>query len=121
MTNVGDPRLLTIMLDNLLGNAWKFTSKRAAAQIEFGVTEGSATPRSYFVRDNGAGFDMRYVHKLFGAFARLHGAHEFEGTGIGLAIVQRIVLRHGGRVWAEGKVNEGATFYFTIPPKESAT
>lgn len=121
MTTVGDPRLLTIMLDNLLGNAWKFTSKRAQAQIEFGVTEGSANPRSYFVRDNGAGFDMRYVHKLFGAFARLHGAHEFEGTGIGLATVQRIILRHGGRVWAEGKVNEGATFYFTIPPKESAT
>jgi two-component system NtrC family sensor kinase len=107
-----DYRLLTIAFENLIGNAWKFTGKRADARIEVGVIEGR--PRAYFVRDNGAGFDMAYASKLFGVFQRLHSAAEFEGTGIGLATVQRVVRRHGGRIWAEGAVGCGATFYFTL-------
>ena len=110
----GDRRLLKIVLGNLLGNAWKFTSKRKDPQIAFGEAKTNGET-SYFIRDNGAGFDMAYVGKLFRAFQRLHTAGEFEGTGIGLATVQRIVYRHGGRVWAEGAVNGGATFYFTLP------
>jgi PAS domain S-box-containing protein len=110
----GDKRLLKIMLTNLLGNAWKFTSKQEQAEITLGC-ERNDGETFYFVRDNGAGFDMTYVNKLFGAFQRLHTAGEFEGTGIGLATVQRIINRHGGRVWAEGTVNEGATFCFTLP------
>jgi signal transduction histidine kinase len=109
----GDARLLRIMLENLLGNAWKFTAKQPEAQIEFGRTQqdGKAV---YFVRDNGAGFDMTYASRLFGAFQRLHTSEEFPGTGIGLATVQRIVHRHGGRIWAESEVGAGATFFFTL-------
>jgi PAS domain S-box-containing protein len=109
----GDARLLGLVFDNLLANAWKFTSKCHDAAIEFGTTMHGGQ-RTYFIRDNGAGFDMAFANKLFGVFQRLHSASEFEGTGIGLAIVQRIVARHGGRVWAEGQVGHGATFYFTL-------
>jgi light-regulated signal transduction histidine kinase (bacteriophytochrome) len=98
----------------LLNNAWKFTSRQEMAHIEFGVKDSPQDGRVYYVRDNGAGFDMAYVNKLFGAFQRLHTNSEFPGIGIGLAIVQRIVNRHGGRVWAEGTVDGGATFYFTL-------
>jgi light-regulated signal transduction histidine kinase (bacteriophytochrome) len=114
----GDQKLLRIAIENLLGNAWKFTGKRFGARIEFGMTHRGGAA-AFFVRDNGAGFDMAYVGRLFGAFQRLHDSHEFPGTGIGLATVQRVIIKHGGRIWAEGKVNEGATFYFTIPKEES--
>jgi len=109
-----DPRLMKVVLENLLNNAWKFTSKQNLARIEFGAVEDPADGRVYFVRDNGAGFDMAYVNKLFGAFQRLHTSSEFPGIGIGLAIVQRIINRHGGRVWAEGELNKGAVFCFTL-------
>jgi light-regulated signal transduction histidine kinase (bacteriophytochrome) len=109
----GDKRLLQIMLSNLLGNAWKFTSKQEQTVISFG-REQKEGETAFVVRDNGAGFDMNYSNKLFQAFQRLHRATEFEGTGIGLATVQRVVLRHGGRVWAEGIVGSGANFYFTF-------
>ncbi|HLL57429.1 MAG TPA: CHASE domain-containing protein [Rubrobacteraceae bacterium] len=115
----GDPRLLRVALENLIGNAWKFTEKQPEARVEFGHSEKlSYTSRVpvYYVRDNGAGFDMAYAGKLFGAFQRLHDANDFEGTGIGLATVQRVVRRHGGHIWAEGEVGRGATFYFTIRP-----
>jgi signal transduction histidine kinase len=108
-----DPRLLRIVLTNLFGNAWKFTAKRAHGRIEFGST-GANGDKEYFTRDNGAGFDQAYAGKLFGAFQRLHAIKDFPGTGIGLATVQRIIQRQGGRVWAEGKVEQGATFHFTL-------
>jgi light-regulated signal transduction histidine kinase (bacteriophytochrome) len=102
-----------VALQNLVNNAWKFTSKTADARIEFGCTEDT-NPPEFYVRDNGAGFDMAYVNKLFGAFQRLHAMEEFTGTGIGLATVQRIMHRHGGFIRAEGALNKGATFYFTL-------
>lgn len=118
LVDSADPRLLAVVLDNLLGNAWKYSSKRADAVIEFGACHNDRE-RRYFVRDNGAGFDMAYAHKLFGAFERLHSAREFEGNGIGLATVRRIVERHGGSVSAESRVGAGATFYFTLRRKET--
>jgi signal transduction histidine kinase len=109
-----DPRLMRVVLDNLIGNAWKFTRDQPHPVVEVGA-EGSDGDRRFFVRDNGAGFDMAYAGKLFGPFQRLHHADEFEGTGIGLATVQRIVRRHGGDIWAEGEVGAGATVSFTLP------
>ncbi len=109
----GDRDLLRVVLDNLIGNSWKFTSQRGSATIEFGADEHDGET-AYFVRDDGAGFDMAYADKLFGAFQRLHGQAEFPGTGIGLATAARIVHRHGGRIWAEGKPGDGATFWFTL-------
>ena len=109
----GDPHLLRIVLENLLGNAWKFSSKTAVPRVEFGTTTPEGA-RAFFVSDNGVGFDMAHAGKLFGAFQRLHAMHEFPGTGIGLATVQRIVTRHGGRVWAEATPGYGATFSFTL-------
>jgi light-regulated signal transduction histidine kinase (bacteriophytochrome) len=100
-------------LENLISNAWKFTSKHANARIEFGKQQQEGE-EVYIIRDDGAGFDMNYAGKIFGAFQRLHTDTEFPGTGIGLATVQRIIHRHGGKVWAEGEVEKGATFYFTI-------
>jgi PAS domain S-box-containing protein len=110
----GDRALLLLVWTNLISNALKFTRKRAVARIEIGSQAGAGGETVYFVRDNGAGFDMRYVDKLFGVFQRLHLASEYEGTGVGLAIVKRIVSRHGGCIWAEGRVDEGAAFYFTV-------
>jgi signal transduction histidine kinase len=111
----GDPGLLRVVLENLLNNAWKFTSKRDSAHIEFGMARGNGNgAAAYFVRDDGAGFDPAYADRLFGVFQRLHAMTEFAGTGVGLATVQRIVHRHGGRIWAESAVGQGATFYFTL-------
>jgi signal transduction histidine kinase len=113
LTAFGDPRLLRILMTNLISNAWKFTSKEPAARVEIGAEIVDGDTR-LFVRDNGVGFDMIYAHKLFGAFQRLHSQSDFPGVGIGLATVRRIVNRHGGRAWAEGAVGEGATFYFVL-------
>ena len=113
LTVNGDPRLLRIAIENLFDNAWKFTSKHERARIELGSLHDNGVP-VYFVRDDGSGFDMTYANKLFGAFQRLHRGTDFKGTGIGLATVQRIIHRHGGRVWAESAVEQGATFFFTL-------
>ena len=110
----GDRRLVGDLFQNLIGNAWKFTSKTAQARIEIGQSSGGSLATLY-IRDNGAGFDMTYEQKLFKPFQRLHGSADFDGSGVGLATVARIVDRHGGRIWAEGKPNEGAVFYFTLP------
>jgi PAS domain S-box-containing protein len=115
----GDPRLVRVALDNLMRNAWKFSGKRPDARIEFGLTDDPET--AFFVRDNGAGFDMTFAKRLFGVFQRLHAASDFPGTGIGLATVQRIIHRHGGRSWAVGAINQGATFYFTLPGARQTT
>lgn len=109
----GDSRLLRVAIENLLGNSWKYTSAHRSARIEFGLDQSNGRP-AYFIRDDGAGFDPRYSERLFGAFQRLHGTNEFPGSGIGLATVQRIIRRHGGEIWAEGAVEHGATFYFTL-------
>ena len=113
MTAYGDPELLNIVLEHLLGNAWKFTANVPAPHVEFScqLVDGQMV---YAVKDNGAGFDMQYAEKLFLPFKRLHNSEEFEGAGIGLATVKRIILRHGGDIWGEGVVGEGVTFYFTL-------
>lgn len=110
----GDAVLLSVVLQNLLGNAWKYSARQASSRIEVGSDTGADGQTVYFVRDNGAGFDMAYADKLFGVFQRLHAPTDFAGTGVGLANVKRVVERHGGRVWAQGRLNEGATFYFTL-------
>ena len=113
----GDLRLLAVVIENLLDNAWKFTRARTPAQVEVG-SEELDRGRVLFVRDNGVGFDMSYVDKLFGVFQRLHAVSEYEGAGIGLATVQRVIHRHGGKAWAESQLDRGATFYFTLPADE---
>jgi PAS domain S-box-containing protein len=110
----GDPRLLSQVIGNLIGNAWKFTARKERARIEIGITPGTDGSPVYFVRDNGAGFDMAYASRMFEAFQRMHSSAEFEGTGIGLAIVHRVVARHGGRIWAESAPHQGASFFFTL-------
>lgn len=109
----GDTRLLRVVLDNLLRNGWKYTGKQPQPRVEFTAVDDNGD-RVFMIKDNGAGFDMKYADKLFGVFQRLHSAAEFEGTGVGLATVRRIITRHGGRIWAEGAVDQGATFYFTL-------
>ncbi|MCX4187561.1 ATP-binding protein [Methylophaga sp. OBS4] len=116
----GDVQLLYVALENLLNNAWKYSSKKAAAKIEFGTDNQNDTP-CYYVKDNGAGFDMAYAGRLFGAFQRLHDTHDFPGTGVGLATVQRIIHRHGGHIWVEAEVDNGAVFYFTLPLSKEET
>lgn len=113
LTDTGDPNMLKVVVENLLGNAWKFTGRKEEATIEFGAAEVGGRA-AFFIRDDGAGFDMTYADKLFATFQRLHQDRDFPGTGIGLSLVKRIVVRHGGSVWAEGKVGRGATFWFTL-------
>jgi hypothetical protein len=113
LEDTADLKLMRIVLENLLGNAWKFTGKQAKAVIEFGFTK-KGKKKVYFIRDNGVGFDMAYADKLFATFQRLHTEEEFPGTGIGLATVRRIIFRHGGKVRAEGQIGKGATFYFSL-------
>jgi signal transduction histidine kinase len=115
LTVEGDPGLLRVAMENLLANAWKYTAHVAHARIEFGIElQPDGTP-AYYVRDNGAGFDMKFAHLLFAPFQRLHAEREFPGTGIGLATVQRIIQKHGGSIWPEAVPHKGATFYFTLP------
>jgi light-regulated signal transduction histidine kinase (bacteriophytochrome) len=114
----GDHALLMHVWTNLISNAIKYSAKKEQPSIEIG-SESQSHEIVYHVRDNGAGFDMKYADKLFGVFQRLHRTKDFEGTGVGLAIVQRIVARHGGRIWAEAKVNEGATFFFSLPHEKT--
>jgi light-regulated signal transduction histidine kinase (bacteriophytochrome) len=120
LTADADPELVHIALANLLDNAWKYTGRTTRPVIEVGASPNGAV-RVFHVRDNGAGFDMAHAGRLFGPFQRLHADRDFEGTGIGLAIVERIVARHGGRIWAEGAIDEGATFYFTLEPSSGRT
>ena len=117
LSAIGDERLLQVVLNNLLENSWKFTSKHPTARIEVGTNPDNGQP-AFFVRDDGAGFDMAHADKLFGAFQRVHNQTEFEGTGIGLAMVRRIINRLGGEVWAESAVEQGTTIYFTLQPKD---
>jgi light-regulated signal transduction histidine kinase (bacteriophytochrome) len=112
LTANGDARLIQLLLDNLLDNAWKYTGKNPDACIEFGVMTDSA--QTFYVRDNGVGFDMQFANKLFQPFQRLHTREEFEGTGVGLATAQRIINRHGGKIWVESECGKGTTFYFTL-------
>ena len=111
----GDPALLKQLVDHLAGNAWKFTSKKEHAAIAFGSLAGPDGETVYFFKDNGAGFEMAHAEKLFGIFQRMHVSSDFPGIGAGLSTVQRIVMRHGGRIWAEAEVEQGATIYFTLP------
>jgi light-regulated signal transduction histidine kinase (bacteriophytochrome) len=121
LTASGDPRLLRLVLDNLLGNAWKFTSATAQARIDMGRQPAPDGTSVWFVRKSRVGFDMASADRLFGAFQRLHRETDFPGTGIGLATVQRIIHRHGGRVWAERALHQGATIYFTLPGGDVGT
>jgi light-regulated signal transduction histidine kinase (bacteriophytochrome) len=126
LVDQGDPQLLRAVMENLLGNAWKFTRERTTAEIEFSASNNEQGVRVYRVRDNGAGFDMAFHDKLFGVFQRLHTQQEFEGTGVGLATAQRIIRRHGGRIWGDGKPGQGACFSFTLhefalPPGTSSS
>jgi light-regulated signal transduction histidine kinase (bacteriophytochrome) len=121
LTADGDAQLLRVILENLFGNAWKFTAKRPQARIEFGALPQSDGVPVFFVRDNGAGFDMTRASNLFTPFKRLHDQSEFRGTGIGLATVQRVIQRHQGTIWAEGAVDRGATFCFTLNKAQAGT